>query len=139
MSITVNRYAALLGTTPAGSLEDVLASLTRLRRQLDVDAEEAQSRGHTANLVTFTQLELLDALRDYIRPGAEADTCSGIVCIHGDCLRHAWAGEMYCGEHGGLPEYVTDPGYEDPAREAAEDRVDAIAKDDLVAWDPLDR
>lgn len=39
-----------------------------------------------------------------------ADLCSGIVCIHDDCKRHSASGELYCGEHGGEPEYITDPG-----------------------------
>lgn len=36
------------------------------------------------------------------------ERCSGMVCIHADCKRHSQYGEMYCGEHGGPPEYATD-------------------------------
>jgi hypothetical protein len=43
--------------------------------------------------------------------GGGPPRCSGIVCIEGDCKRHSWEGTLYCGEHGGLPEYVTDPGH----------------------------
>lgn len=34
--------------------------------------------------------------------------CSGIVCIADDCKRHSATGELYCGEHGGPPEYMSD-------------------------------
>lgn len=68
-----NRYSALIGATPAHSLQDVLSTLNRLRRMFDLDDEDLQSRGYEARLVMHTRLELFDALIDYVQPAAEQE------------------------------------------------------------------
>lgn len=66
------RADEVLGNAPPQSFDAVLAGLTRLRRIYDLDSEEAQSRGREA-FIDSARVQLLDAVRDWIRPTVERE------------------------------------------------------------------